>query len=715
MNKNEKKTIKTQIVNYLLQNQKKSFNYKQIAKAIQLEKSKRNSLAEILNELLGKNILSEVSRGKYIINPSHQKKGAKQKYVTGVIDMKQTGKAYLITEEFEEDVKIAANNTSNALPNDHVKVMLFPLRKGRKLEGKVVEIIKRAKTVFVGTIQLHKNFGFLVPDNVSMPVDIFIPKESLNNAKEGQKAMAEITEWPERAKNPFGKIISILGNPGDNEVEMNAILAEFEFPLRFPEAVEAEAKKIPTGITASEIKKRKDFRSVPTLTIDPEDAKDFDDALSVRAIEKELWEIGVHIADVSHYVKPSGKLDEEAYRRGTSVYLVDRVIPMLPEVLSNNVCSLNPNEDKLCFSAVFHMNSKAEIIDQWFGKTIINSDRRFDYNEVQQILENEEGDLYQALKILNHCAKILRKERFRKGAFAFDRPEIKFRLNDDGKPVGVYVKEYNDAHKLIEEFMLLANKKVAEIIGKTKNQTTSKTFVYRVHDHPNPEKLEELSDLVRKFGYRLQTNSRKAISNSMNSLLANITGKGEENMIETLALRTMAKAKYTTENIGHYGLAFDYYTHFTSPIRRYPDLMVHRLLEKYMNHEPSVEKEPVEKKCEHASEMERRALESERASIKYKQVEFLSDKIGNIYKGVISGVSKWGIFVEIKENKCEGMVRLKDMIDDFYFLDEDSFTVVGQRYGIEYRLGDEVVIKVKKADLSKKQLDFVLIEEVHEQ
>ena len=717
MNRKKKaKPIQNKLVNDILalfaENPSQSFNYKQIsAKLFANDKSNNQLLTILLADLVARDAIKELKKGKFQINPSLVKFHHTKSYITGKIDMKSTGKAYLISADLTDDVLIMPNNTNRALNGDLVKVFIFPQRKNRKTEGEVVEIIERAKTKFVGILQLSERFAFVVPDNTSMPVDIFIPKDNLNKAKNNEKVLVEITDWPKNAKNPFGNIVHVLGKPGDNNVEMNSILAEFGFPLSFPKGVEKAAEQMLNTIPNEEISKRRDFRDTITFTIDPEDAKDFDDALSISFLPNGNYEVGVHIADVAYYVTQGDLIDQEAYERGTSIYLVDRVIPMLPEHLSNGLCSLSPHTDKLCFSAVFELNEKAEIINQWFGKTIINSNRRFNYEEAQKIIESGEGDYAKEMLKLNQLATLLREERFKNGSIAFETTEVKFKLDDKGKPISVYVKEYKDSNKLIEDFMLLANRKVAAFIGKKQDANAIKTFVYRVHDEPNPEKLNTFNEFVGKLGYKMKINNRKNVIDSLNKLLHDVTGKGEQNMIENLAIRTMAKAYYTTNNIGHYGLSFDFYTHFTSPIRRYPDLMVHRLLYAYLNNGSSANKTEYEDKCKHSSDMEKLAADAERASIKYKQVEFLIDKIGQTFDGVISGVSKWGIFVEIKDNKCEGMISLRDMEDDFYYLDEENYCVIGQRNGTKYKLGDEIKIKVKRANLSRKQLDFEMVYE----
>ncbi len=687
------------------------FNYKEISHRLGIsDGASRQLVSDIIDRLYETGELIMIKKGKFQINTATERYLREARtFVSGTVDMKQTGKAYVIPDDKTEDVFIASTNTGHALHGDHVKVHLFPQRKGKKTEGQIVEIIKRKKKQFVGTIEVSKKFAFLIPDSASMPVDIFIPIGSLNGAKNGQKVIAAITEWPPQSENPFGEVIHVLGKPGENNVEMQSILAEFEFPLSFNPKSEKEAEKFPEQIPSEEIKKRKDFRDVFTITIDPADAKDFDDALSLKKLPDGKWEVGVHIADVSYYVKPGTAIDQEAFDRGTSIYLVDRVIPMLPERLSNQLCSLQPDKDKLCFSAVFEMDDNANVLHEWFGKTIIHSDRRFNYEEVQQIIETGRGEYQEEISILDGLAKKLREERFKKGSFNFETQEVKFELDKDGKPLRIFIREMKDSNKLIEDFMLLANKKVAEWVGKKREAKDAKTFVYRVHDQPTPEKLETFIQFVSKLGYKMKISSRKSLADSFNNLFAQIKGKGEENMIETIAVRTMAKAFYTTVNIGHYGLSFPFYTHFTSPIRRYPDLMVHRLLFEYLANGKSANKEEYEGRCDHSSEMERKAESAERLSVKYKQAEYMLDKIGQEFDALISGVNKWGIYAEITGTKCEGMIRLRDMVDDFYYLDEENYQVIGSRKGHQYKLGDKVRIRVKRIDLPKKQMDFSLV------
>ena len=689
----------------------KALNYKQIAAELNIvDHSQRLLISTVLSELKHSGNVNEPERGKFKINTP-------EIFISGKVDMTSTGTAYIVSEESSTDVFINPKKTLNALNGDYVKVRLFPSRKGKK-EGEIIEIIERAKTEFVGTIQMSPRFAFLVPSNNKIHIDIYIPLEKLNGAKDGQKAIAKIVEWPKNGVNPIGEIIDVLGNVGENNTEMHAILAEYGLPYEFPKDVERSADLIPIEITSEEITKRRDFRAITTFTIDPVDAKDFDDALSIRKLPNGNWEIGVHIADVSHYVKPESMIDKEATSRATSVYLVDRVVPMLPEILSNNVCSLRPNEDKLCFSAVFEMTDEAEIVNEWFGRTIINSDRRFTYEEAQQIIETEEGEYNKEILNLDRLAKILRTNRFKKGSIAFEKMEVKFHLDEVGNPTGVYFKTSKDSNQLIEDFMLLANRKVAEFVGKKSNTKESKStslesqrpFVYRVHDKPNPDKLNSFAEFVAKFGYKINVKNDRMVADSMNNLLKEVNQKKEAGMIELLAIRTMAKAIYTTKNIGHYGLGFEFYTHFTSPIRRYPDVMVHRLLQHYMDGGKNPDIDKLEEQCKHSSDMEKLAADAERSSIKYKQVQYLSDKIGEEFDGTISGVTEWGIFVEIIENHCEGMIRIRDLTDDNYYFDEDNYCLRGRKYGKVLTLGDLVRIEIKRADLVKKQLDFKLIE-----
>lgn len=698
-----KKNLKKEVLSLFYDNPQRTYNYKQLAQTLSIKDPEIVRLIHVvLDELCELEKIDQVQRGKYKLR-------TRGGYITGRVELQPQGFAFIDSEEADEPVLVSQHNLNHAMEGDLVKVYLYARRKKHQLEGEVEEILERAKSTFVGVIERSRNFAFLIPVG-KVGFDLFIPLEKLNGAQNGQKVVGRITEWPSKTKNPFGEVIEILGNAGENETEMHAILAEFDLPFRFPERVQKAAEKIPAGIPAKEIELRRDMRDVVTFTIDPEDAKDFDDALSLKRLDDGNWEVGVHIADVSYYVRSGSILDEEAYNRGTSVYLVDRVVPMLPEKLSNGVCSLRPNEDKLCFSAVFKMDDQAKVLHQWFGRTVINSDRRFTYDEAQQIIETGEGDYRNEVLKMHELAQIMRRKRFKQGSISFERIEVKFRIDEKGTPLSVYFKEARESNMLVEEFMLLANKKVAEFGGKTSGKKPPKTFVYRVHDKPDPEKLDNFNHFIKKFGYNILTTNPKVISKSMNDLIDRIKGKNEQNVIETLAIRSMAKAEYSTRNIGHYGLGFSDYTHFTSPIRRYPDVMVHRLLERYLGGGRSVNAQKFEDYCRHSTDMEIRAASAERSSIKYKQVEFMKDKIGEVYPGVISGVTDWGIYVELEENKCEGMVSIRDLDDDFYIFDEKNYCLVGRHSKRTYQLGELVKVEIVRANLEKKQLDFKLVD-----
>lgn len=688
------------------QNGNTPLNYKQVSAKLNVrDPEARDIILEILKEEKQKKVLSELSPGKFQLIEL-------KTFVEGRVDMTNDGSAFIVTDdEFENDIFVAPRKLRNALNGDRVKVYVYAKSKGKNKEGEVIEILQRAKMEFTGIVKLSEHFAFFIPDDRKMMHDIFIPGAELNGAKNGIKAVAEITDWPAGAKNPVGRIKHILGEQGANDTEMNAILAEYGFPLSFPVEVEGESESIADVISKDEIARRRDFREIVTFTIDPFDAKDFDDALSFKKLENGNYEVGIHIADVSHYIGPDSALDKEALDRGTSVYLVDRVIPMLPERLSNGLCSLRPNEDKLCFSAVFELNEEAYVLSEWYGKTIIHSNRRFTYEEVQTVIETKEGDYVEEIEKLNHLAHRLRDRKFKNGAISFETTEVKFKLDQDGKPIGVYVKERKDAHKLIEDFMLLANRKVAEHVSKMGKGKHKYTFVYRVHDSPKPESLANFAHFAARFGYKINMKNDKETARSLNFLMEDVEGKKEQNVLTQLAIRSMAKAIYTTKSTSHYGLAFDHYTHFTSPIRRYPDVMVHRLLFHYLNGGQSANADFYEKLCQHSSQMEKKAADAERASVKYKQAEYLRDQVGQVYSGVISGVTEWGMYVEIIENKCEGMIRLREITDDFYTLDEKNYAIIGQRKKKVYRLGDEVRIRVKNVDLTKKQIDFSLIQE----
>ena len=701
------KHVLTQMVlDVFEKNGNKPLNYKQVSAQLNITEAEgREAILDILKEETKKTTLKEISQGKFQLVEL-------KTFVEGRVDMTNDGSAFIVTDdEFENDIYVAPRKVRTALHGDRVKVYVYAKSKGRRKEGEIIEIIKRAKMEFTGIVKLSERYAFFIPDDRKMLHDIFIPSSELNGAKNGIKAIAEITDWPPDAKNPIGRITKVLGAQGENDTEMNAILAEYGFPLNFPAEVEQDAEAIPEEITAEEISKRRDFRDVLTFTIDPVDAKDFDDALSFRYLENGHYEVGVHIADVSHYIEPDSALDKEAFDRGTSVYLVDRVIPMLPERLSNGLCSLRPHEDKLCFAAVFELDGNANVVDEWFGKTVIHSDRRFAYEEVQEIIERQSGEFHKEIQKLNELAYKLRERKFRMGAISFETTEVKFKLDEQGKPTGVYVKERKDAHKLIEDFMLLANRKVAEFVSKKGKGKKKYTFVYRVHDTPKPEALGSFAQFAARFGYKINTKSDKEIARSLNRLMEDVESKKEQNVLTHLAIRSMAKAIYTTKSTSHYGLAFDHYTHFTSPIRRYPDVMAHRLLFHYLHGGQSANADFYEKLCQHSSEMEKKAADAERASVKYKQAEYLQDQVGNVYNGLISGVTEWGMYVEIIENKCEGMIRLRDITDDFYTLDEKNYAIIGQRKKKVYQLGDEVRIKVKNVDLTKKQIDFSLVQD----
>ncbi|GAA4203343.1 ribonuclease R [Pedobacter jeongneungensis] len=699
------KLVLNQLVSDVFEkNSNQLLNYKQVSAKLNLnDQESRETILEILKEGKNAGIFIEPQKGKFKLKEL-------QNFIIGTVDMTADGSAYIVPEdEFEKDVFVAPKKLKNALHGDTVKAYVFAKKSGRKNDGEVVEIIKRAKSDFTGVIKISDRFAFVIADDKKMMHDIFVPLADTHDAKNGQRVLVTLSDWPESAKNPIGIVKHVLGNQGENNTEMNAILAQYGFPLEFPPQVEREANAIPEEIPAEEIAKRKDFRNILTFTIDPADAKDFDDAISYQKLPNGNHEIGVHIADVSHYVIQGTDLDKEAYSRATSVYLVDRVIPMLPERLSNGVCSLRPHEDKLCFAAVFELDEQANIQNEWYGRTVIHSDRRFSYEEAQEVIENKAGDYATEILKLNELAYILRDRKFKNGAISFESTEVKFKLDETGKPIGVYVKERKDAHKLIEDYMLLANRKVAEFVAKKVKGKNKLTFVYRVHDSPNMETLTTFATFASRFGYKINTKSDKEIAKSLNSLMADVEGKKEQNILTSLAIRSMAKAIYSTKKTSHYGLAFEYYTHFTSPIRRYPDVMAHRLLQTYLDGGKSADAEFYEVACVHSSAMEKRAADAERASVKYKQAEYLENNIGTEYKGIISGVTEWGMYVEIEENKCEGMIRLRDISDDFYVLDEKNYCIIGQRKKRKYQLGDEVMIRVKKVDLSKRQIDFTLI------
>lgn len=698
--------LRAAIDSFVSNQENNTFNYRQVSHAIGVDNtSSQRTIALYLAELAFDGDLIEVSPGKY-------KAPQRSSVTTGVFIRRSNGKNSVTTDTDGEVIFVAERNSMHALNGDRVRVNIAARRKGIEPEAEVIEIIEKKDQTFTGTLKVDKHFGYLTTDSKFLANDIFIPKAKLRGGKTGDKAVVKITGWEDDAKNPKGEVIDILGRTGENNAEIHAILAEYGLPYKYPEAVEKAAAKIDAGITDEVVAAREDMREVTTFTIDPKDAKDFDDALSIRLLPSGNYEIGVHIADVTHYVTPSSIIEREAQSRATSVYLVDRVVPMLPEHLSNGICSLRPDEDKLTFSCIFEMDGNAQVINSHIARTVTRSDRRFTYEEAQAVIETGEGDFRDEILTLDRLAKILRRERFEGGAVEFDRPEVRFDIDENGHPIGVHTKVSKDANKLIEEFMLLANRTVATVIGKPAGRKKPKAFPYRIHDMPDATKLTNLSALARNFGYKVKTSgSSREVNTSINHMLADIKGTPEENLLSTLAIRSMAKAAYSVNNIGHYGLAFDYYTHFTSPIRRYPDMMVHRLLERYLAGGRSVNLEKLEDQCKHSSEMEQLAATAERSSIKYKQVEYMADRLGEVFSGVISGVTEWGLYVELDDNKCEGLVPMRDLADDYYDFDEKNYCLVGRRHNNRYRLGDMVTVQVARADINKRMLDFVLVED----
>lgn len=700
--------LRNEILTYMSENPERSFNYKQLAKALGADdKNSRQMIMDILDQLREDEKLKETDRGRFVIKQS-------RKQLSGVVEVTPKGMGYLLsTTEGVQDVFIHKKNLHHALNGDTVNVLVYPQKKNQQPEGEVIEIVKRATDTFVGRIEMNKNFAFLIPDSQRMYADVYVPLERLNGAKHNDKVIVQMTDWPPHAANPFGKVIEILGKVGENEAEMHAILAEFGLPYHYPKNVVEAANRLDPGIGESEIKKRRDMRGITTFTIDPVDAKDFDDALSIAFLREEkgkkIYEIGVHIADVSHYVQPDSIIDREALERATSVYLVDRVVPMLPEILSNQICSLRPHEDKLTFSVVFEIDEDARVHKEWFGRTVIHSDRRFTYEEAQEIIEGKDGDLKEEILIMDKIAKIIREKRMENGALGLESVEVKFRLDEKGKPIGVYTKVSKDANKLIEEFMLLANKAVAKKVGEPDGKKKILPMVYRVHDEPSKEKLKELAEFVSLLGYKLKSYDIQKLSSAISKLMAEIPDKRIAETIQQYTIRSMAKAIYDVNNIGHYGLAFDYYTHFTSPIRRYPDLIVHRILQHCLDNENAFSKSQLELWCRHSSAQEKKAADAERASIKYKQVEYMKERIGEEFDGVVSGVTEWGIYVEVLENRCEGMIPLRSISGDVYVYDQEAFCVRGVNKKKTFRLGTHVRIKVRSADMMRRQIDFELM------
>lgn len=697
--------LKSQVEVYASQQQNNTFNYKQVSHAIgAATPAAQRSVAMILAEMAFDGDLIEVAPGKY----KYPQRGT---IAEGVFTRRSNGKNSVTIDPDGEVLMVAERNSMHALNGDRVLVNIAARRRGVEAEAEVIDILEKKEQSFIGTLKVERGFGLLQTDSKFLATDIIIPKSRLKGGKTGDKAIVKITDWPADSKNPKGTVVDILGKTGENNAEIHAILAEFGLPYHYPENVEEEASKIDAGITDEVVASRIDMRGVPTFTIDPKDAKDFDDALSFRRLKNGNYEIGVHIADVTHYVRPGSILDKEAQSRATSVYLVDRVVPMLPEHLSNGICSLRPDEDKLTFSCIFEMTPAGKIVNSKIARTVIRSNRRFTYEEAQDVIETGKGDYADEILELDRLAKILRKARYENGSVEFDRVEVRFDIDENGHPTGVFFKESKDANKLIEEFMLLANKTVARSIGQTRNNKKPKAFVYRVHDQPDPGKLADLAQLSRTFGYKIKTDGKASdINRSINKMLADVKGKGEENFLSTLAIRSMAKAIYTTTNIGHYGLGFDYYTHFTSPIRRYPDMMVHRLLERYLDGGRSVNVDKLEEQCKHSSDMEQLAANAERASIKFKQVEYMKDHMGEVYDGIITGVTEWGLYVELNDNKCEGLIPVRDLTDDYYDFDEKNYCLIGRRKNNRFRLGDEIKVRVARADVDKKQLDFALVD-----